>query len=489
MKKKDQVTAAEEQKEAVQVKGKKRRAREAQREIRWDRLDNTAHLFPVIAGESMSNVYRISVTLTELVDRELLQQALDMVLPKFDGFNLRLRQGVFWYYFEENGKPAPRVREESAFPCRYIRQNKNHSYMFRVTYYKYRINLEVFHVLTDGMGGINFLKELTYQYLRLAHPKLREKVGDSLSSDTSLNREDSFLKNYKHSSQKGYQTKRAYLLKGEKLPPGEFGVMHGYMKIPELKKVCHAYGVSINEYLVAVYVWSVYTECMHGMPSERPVRVAVPVNLRPYFNSITTKNFFVMVSAEFHPTKEIYTFEEVLKSVSESLRSQIGLVLQEPFLFSRTIAENIGVCGADEAAIREAAKTACIADDIEGFANGYETMVGERGVTLSGGQKQRVAIARMLTKKTPIMVFDDSLSAVDTQTDEKIRTALGRDLAGTTTIIISHRITTLMDCDNVLVLEHGKLLQYGPPQTLLQADGLFRQIYDMQMSIGEEEPA
>lgn len=91
MKKKDQVTAAEEQKEAVQVKGKKRRAREAQREIRWDRLDNTAHLFPVIAGESMSNVYRISVTLTELVDRELLQQALDMVLPKFDGFNLRLR--------------------------------------------------------------------------------------------------------------------------------------------------------------------------------------------------------------------------------------------------------------------------------------------------------------------------------------------------------------------------------------------------------------
>ena len=279
---KGSVTAAEEQKEAVQVKGKNA----VQERHRGDPLGPSGQYGAFVSGdsrESMSNVYRISVTLTELVDRELLQQALDMVLPKFDGFNLRLRQGVFWYYFEENGKPAPRVREESAFPCRYIRQNKNHSYMFRVTYYKYRINLEVFHVLTDGMGGINFLKELTYQYLRLAHPKLREKVGDSLSSDTSLNREDSFLKNYKHSSQKGYQTKRAYLLKGEKLPPGEFGVMHGYMKIPELKKVCHAYGVSINEYLVAVYVWSVYTECMHGMPSERPVRVAVPVNLRPYF--------------------------------------------------------------------------------------------------------------------------------------------------------------------------------------------------------------
>lgn len=294
------------------------------KEIRWDRLDNTAHLFSVIAGESMSNVYRISVTLKELIQPELLQQALDMVLPKFDGFNLRLRQGVFWYYFEENGKPAPRVREENAFPCRYIRQNQNHSYMFRVTYYKYRINLEVFHVLTDGMGGINFLKELTYQYLRLAHEELQEKLGDTLSSDTSLNREDSFLKNYKKSSAKGYQTKKAYLIKGEKLPPGEFGVMHGYMQIPELKKVCHAYGASINEYLVSVYIWSVYTECLHGMPSQRPIRVAVPVNLRPYFNSNTTKNFFVMVSAEFHPQKEIYTFEEVLHIVQESLRSQIN---------------------------------------------------------------------------------------------------------------------------------------------------------------------
>lgn len=308
--------------EKIQEKGKKKQ--KVYKDIRWDRLDNTAHLFPVIAGESMSNVYRICVTLTELVQPELLQEALDIVLPKFDGFNLRLRQGVFWYYFEENGKSAPKVREESAFPCRFIQQNNNHSYMFRVTYYKYRINLEVFHVLTDGMGGINFLKELTYQYLRLLHPELKEKRGDSLNSDTSLNREDSFLKNYKKSSAKGYQTKKAYLIKGEKLRPGEFGVMHGYMPIGGLKEACHRYGASINEYLVAVYVWSVYTECMHGMATEKPIRIAVPVNLRPYFNSITTKNFFAMVSAEFHPEKDIYTFREVLEIIQNSLREQIN---------------------------------------------------------------------------------------------------------------------------------------------------------------------
>ena len=322
--KKKTVTSETEEITIDNKKQKRKREKKAYREIRWDRLDNTAHLFPVIAGENMSNVYRISVTLTELVQPDILQQALNIVLPKMDGFNLRLRMGVFWYYFEENGKSAPKVREESNFPCRYIQQNQNHSYMFRVTYYKYRINLEVFHVLTDGMGGINFLKELTYQYLRLAHPELKEKVGDSLNSGTSLNREDSFLKNYKKSSAKGYQTKKAYLLKGEHLGPGEFGVMHGYMQIPQLKEVCHRYGCSINEYLVSVYIWSVYTECMKGMPSTSPIRVAVPVNLRPYFNSITTKNFFVMVSAEFHPTKEVYTFAEVLEIVRDNLRSQIN---------------------------------------------------------------------------------------------------------------------------------------------------------------------
>lgn len=301
----------------------KKKAKRSYRDIRWEKLDNTAHLFPVIASERMSNVYRMSVTLNEIIDPELLQQALDIVLPKFEGFNLRLRNGIFWHYFEENNKPAPRVREEREFPCRYIRGNRNRSYLFRVSYYKYRINLEVFHVLTDGMGGVNFLKELTYQYLRLAHPEIAGLTGDSLARGTTLNREDSFLKNFKRTSPKKYATRKAYLLKGEKLQEGEFGVMHGYMNIPELKKVCKGYGVTINEYLVAAYIWSVYTEYLHRMPSEDAIRIAVPVNLRPYFDSITTKNFFAMVSAEFIPDREDYTFAQVVAIVHESLRGQL----------------------------------------------------------------------------------------------------------------------------------------------------------------------
>jgi len=307
-----------------EVTEKKKKKKPEKRDIRWERPDNTAHLFPAIAGENMSNVYRICVTLTELIDPKLLQQAVDMVLPKFDGFNLRMRKGVFWYYFEENGKPAPKVVEETNFPCRYIHANQNNSYLFQVTYYKYRINLEVFHVLTDGMGAINFLRELTYQYLRLRHPEIGSIMSDSLATHTSMNREDSFLKNYKQAAKSGYKKQKAYLIKGEKLRKGEFGVMHGYLNIPQLKSVCKQYGVSINEYLVAVFTWSVYQECLKGMPSGLPLRVAVPVNLRPYFDSITTKNFFAMVSAEFHPTKEAYTFEEVLQTIRDSLRSQMN---------------------------------------------------------------------------------------------------------------------------------------------------------------------
>lgn len=312
------------------------------RTIRWDKLDNTAHIFPVIAGESMTNVYRISVTLCEEIVPDILQQALDIVLPKFDVFNVRLRMGVFWYYFEENGKKAPRVVEEGLFPCRQIQPNRNQSYLFRVTYYKRRINLEVFHVLTDGMGGVNFLRELTYQYLRLAHPQLLEVTNDGLSEETSLNREDSFVRNYKQSKASGFKKEKAYILKLEKLPKGEFGVMHGYMPVSGLKEVSHRYGVSINEYLVACYIWSIYSECLHGMPSDKPIRVAVPVNLRPFYDSVTTKNFFVMVSAEFMPDKAGYTFEDIVAIVKESLGSQITKEHLED-LFSYSVSNQMNI--------------------------------------------------------------------------------------------------------------------------------------------------
>lgn len=291
----------------------------------WEKLDNTAKVFPVIATDALTNTYRISVVLNEDIQQELLQEAVDKVLPKMPGFNLRLRTGFFWYYLEENGKPAPKVVEEETYPCRMIYQNKNNSYLFRVSYYKNRINLEVFHVLADGMGGIGFLREITYQYLRLAHPDITEKLGDGLSEETSLDREDSYISNYKKASKSVYATKRAFLIKGDKLPYGGFGVVHGFMPVSQLKKVSkEKYGISINEYLISAFVYATYLTHGRYVSEKKPIRVAVPVNMRPYFDSITTKNFFVMVSAEFAPDKDEYSFEEITQIIHKSLKSQIN---------------------------------------------------------------------------------------------------------------------------------------------------------------------
>lgn len=168
----------------------------------------------------------------------------------------------------------------------------------------------------------------------------------------------------------------------------------------------------------------------------------------------------------------------------EELRRNVGMVLQEPFLYSRTIGENIAAANPDATLeeIRDAAKIACIDDAIMSFPDGYDTLVGERGVTLSGGQRQRVAIARMLLQKAPVLVFDDSLSAVDSQTDARIRKALKEYMKDTTVILISHRITTLMGASEIMVLNRGRVEEAGTHRELIGRNGIYRKIYDIQMS-------
>ena len=192
---------------------------------------------------------------------------------------------------------------------------------------------------------------------------------------------------------------------------------------------------------------------------------------------------------ELPPEKGVITVGgiNVADMRAQDLRNSIGLVLQEPFLFSRTIGENIAIRdrGMSMEEIRRAAEIACLDETIAEFKDGYDTMVGERGVTLSGGQKQRAAIARMLTQKSPIMIFDDSLSAVDSETDAKIRQQLQTSLGKSTVILISHRITTLMQADYILVLDKGRIIEEGTPKELESAGGMYWKIYDIQLGYAE----
>jgi len=171
------------------------------------------------------------------------------------------------------------------------------------------------------------------------------------------------------------------------------------------------------------------------------------------------------------------------------LRRNIGLALQEPFLFSKTIRDNIGMAvkGASQQQIYEAAECSAIHQVINDFEKGYDTEVGERGVTLSGGQKQRLAIARILLKNAPILIFDDSLSAVDTETDALIRKELKKKAENVTTIIISHRLVTLSEADLILVLDQGKLVQRGSHNELMTQEGLYKRIWKIAADLGDKD--
>lgn len=299
--------------------------RRKKHKLAWAKLDNTALLFPAIVSRDMSNVYRIAVTLKEDISEELLQQAVDMVLPDFIAFRMNMKMGLFWYYLEENDRPAPKVFEENSYPGTYINKSKNNHYLFRVTYYKKRINLEVFHALTDGYGGLLFLKELIYQYLRLAHPDELASEKNRLSEGLVLDMEDSYVKNFKNpqSRSEAYRAKKSVIIKGERLAKGEIGVMHGYLPLDQLKTAAKKHGMTINQYMVGVFVYSIYKEYLKGDISDRPINCCVPVDLRGFYESNTIKNFFAMVMARFQPEKEEYTLDEVLKIVSTSLKEQI----------------------------------------------------------------------------------------------------------------------------------------------------------------------
>lgn len=287
---------------------------------RWRKLDNTAKIFPVIANEHLSNVFRISMTLNEEIVPEVLQQALEEVLPWFQGFRVKLRKGFFWYYFESNRR-NPEIEKEATYPCKYIDPHSNQMFLFRVSYYQNRINLEVFHALADGLGAVNFIRELVYRYLQLLNGEEKDVAGPSDSCMTEV--EDSYVKNYKKTKKARYDSRRAFHIKEELLPLDEENILHGYVKLGPLKTVCKEAGVSITKYLTACLIWSIYEEYIHGQPMTEHIGVNLPVNLRAFFDSETTANFFAVSCIEFLSKEEHVTFEDVLAVVCRQMDEKI----------------------------------------------------------------------------------------------------------------------------------------------------------------------
>lgn len=290
---------------------------------RWRRLDNTAKIFPVIANENLSNVYRLSATLDQAVVPGRLQRALEEVLPQFEGFRVKLRRGFFWYYFETN-KRMPVIERETTYPCKYIDPHSNQMFLFRVSYYECRINLEVFHAVTDGLGAVNFLKAIVYRYLDLTRD---DHTGHSFSqripSDVSMNVEDSYVRNYKETKKRKYNTRKAFHLSGKELPLDQESVVHGYVNLKELKQAGKAYGVSITKFLVAALIYSIYREYKDEIPEGQMIGISLPINLRAFFGSETMSNFFAVTLIEFLSTGNDHTFEEVVSHVDKQMTENI----------------------------------------------------------------------------------------------------------------------------------------------------------------------
>ena len=173
---------------------------------------------------------------------------------------------------------------------------------------------------------------------------------------------------------------------------------------------------------------------------------------------------------------------DIKEADRHSLRKHITMVLQDPYLFSRTLRDNICITQdeVNEGRLSDSAETACLSETIDRFKDGFETFVGERGVTLSGGQKQRTAIAQVIMNDAPVMIFDDSLSAVDMETDAKIRQALKKKSVGKTFILIAHRIATVQDADEIIVMDKGRIAEHGTHDQLMEKKGIYREIYEIQ---------
>lgn len=304
--------------------GSKGAGQENNWKLRWRRLDNTAKIFPVIANEQVSQVFRISVTLKETVNPELLQQALEEILPEIRNFRVKLRRGLFWYYFEENTR-IPKVQREKTYPCRYIDPHGNQGFLFRVSYYGRRINLEVFHALTDGLGASNFLKSLTRRYLQLKWGQEGSTVVDEAEwpERRRFQTMDSYLENYREMEHQSYSSRPAYRLEGHFLPLGSGQVLHGYINVGQLKQVCRRHEVSITKYLAATLIWSIWQEYREGKGGRLPIVLNLPINLRAFFGSETMANFFAVSLIGYRFRDSRMSFDRLVQVISRQMDKKI----------------------------------------------------------------------------------------------------------------------------------------------------------------------
>jgi NRPS condensation-like uncharacterized protein len=292
--------------------------------VEWTKLDNAAKIFPPNSNERDTKVFRFVSELKDEINRDILQDALDKTLLLFPFYQVILRRGAFWYYFESTDL-RPEVTEENKLPCSRLYKPNRRNLLFEVTYYKNRINLEVFHALTDGTGALGFLKTLLYYYITARYKEDFKEGLPVLDYDASLSQkmDDSFQKHYSVKKiPKRVKITKAYHIQGRRQIDNRIKVIEGLMPVKDVLALSHKYNTTLTVYLVALFIESIYKE-MPARAKKHPIVLSVPVNLRSYFPSVTARNFFATINISYNFSTSGDKLEDIIASVKDSFEKEL----------------------------------------------------------------------------------------------------------------------------------------------------------------------
>lgn len=303
-------------------------------------LDNAAKIYPASRSRKWSNVFRLSVSLTEPVDTAVLRSALDVTVPRFPSIAARLRRGLFWYYLQQL-EHSPELREESSYPLTPMSKEEVRRCALRVIVYQNRVSLEIFHSITDGNGALIFLKTLLAEYLQqkygLAIPA-EHGVLDRREEPREEELEDSFPK-YAGPVQASRKGTNAFRMSGTPEPDGFLNVTCLELPVAEVLSKAHEYGISLTAFLCAAMMMAIQNLQAEQVPEvrrRRPVKVLLPVNLRPMFPSGTLRNFVLYTTPEIDPRLGAYSFPEICRVVQHKMGMEVN-----PKFMSTLIAANV----------------------------------------------------------------------------------------------------------------------------------------------------
>lgn len=294
----------------------------------WYKLDLSAIVYPTLQRRDFSSVYRLSVVLKEEIQPEVLQKALDMTLPRFPTYKAAIRKGLFWRYLEPNDRPGPFVQPDVKNPCQPMNFKGNNRYLVRVYYFRNRIALEAHHSLGDGTGGMCVLQTLTATYLRLLGHTDIENTGFVLDINATPDPEeleDAYMRYANAKVCPPRLQEKAYRVRGTAELFYTLNIIDGIMSVSEVMAVAKRYHATITEYLNAVLLHALLKKQLEE-PHIRlhPVKIAMPVNLRRFFPSITLRNFITMIYPGVDPRLGEYTFEEIVTQVQNYMHYYIN---------------------------------------------------------------------------------------------------------------------------------------------------------------------